>query len=122
MTARKSCPGLGAEAAAEERFAGATAILPPVAGHGSALRTLANVAEVDLRHLDPHTVYRLVQWAAHEPAGTFVVFRVSGNQMPEFGALEYLRANGEHLGRVEFRCPDAATRRRWAQAMTGVTR
>lgn len=86
------------------------------------LRALANVAEVDLRHLEPHTAYRLVQWAAHEPAGTLVLFRVTENQMPEFGALEYLRTHGGHLGRVEFRCPDAATRRRWADALAGVAR
>lgn len=65
-----------------------------------------------------HQVDRIVQRACDAPAGSHVVLCVAAGQWPSPG-LQYVRAQGRHLGRVTVACPDPETVRRWVHALRG---
>lgn len=82
------------------------------------LRVTGTVS-IDLRTDDDYTLMRRMQSAADAPPGSVVEFGVEPRSWPDPVGVEYLRANGDHLRRIEVRCSDPFTVRRWVLALRG---
>lgn len=76
---------------------------------------------IDLRIRDDHKIDRLIQQAAHAPAGADVVFSIGPRQLTPYWSIAYLREHGAHLGAVTVQCSDPDTIRLWVAALRGET-
>ena len=76
---------------------------------------------IDLRIDDDHKVDRLIQQAAHAPAGADVAFSVRPRQLTPYWAIAYLREHGTHLGGITVHCSDPDTIKLWVLALRGET-
>jgi hypothetical protein len=74
---------------------------------------------IDLRVDDEHDVKRAIQNAAYSPAGAEVEFLVAPHQWPGWEGITFLRAHGDHLGRIRINCSDPETVRIWVMAIRG---
>jgi hypothetical protein len=74
---------------------------------------------IDLGIDDEHRVERLIQAAAHAPAGADVVFSVRPRQFTPYWAIAYLREHGAHLGAITVHCSDPGTIKLWVTALRG---
>lgn len=73
---------------------------------------------IDLRTADGHAMTRLIQSAAHAPAGVDIILWVSPRAWPPHSALAYLWEHGQHLGSINV-MSDTETIKVWVAALRG---
>ncbi len=116
---RRTTPSTRAESGPEESFRGDDTSMtrPTACGPRIGGRVVIDARTPDeWSYNADRRIARLIEGAEFAPAGADVVLVVAARQHPSL-ALDYLRANGSHLGSITVEAPDGETVGRWIRGL-----